>query len=423
MSDIVIEGLYKVFGSASKQDKAMKAMREGADKAEVLDKLGVNVGVIDANLHIHDKQIFVIMGLSGSGKSTLLRLINRLIEPTAGRIVIDGHDVTSMNKQELRKFRQENMSMVFQNFGLFPHRTVLENTAYPLDISGVNQETSHAKAREAIETVGLAGYEDNYPDELSGGMQQRVGLARALAGDADILLMDEAFSALDPLIRKDMQDELLELQDSLEKTIVFITHDLNEALKLGDQIAIMRDAEIVQVGTPEDILTNPANEYVERFTEDAVISRVISVRQIMREAHAIQTDRSPAVALRMMKKNGISDLFVVTPRRKLLGIVTADMLRGVREGTVIDYMDTEVPSISPDATLAEAVEVAAETRMPIAVVENDRLIGAAIKGAILGGMTGSYDYNEIDEEGHAEAAANPIPEHVILEGGASDGNL
>lgn len=423
MSDIVIEGLYKVFGSASKQERAMKILGQGGNKEEVLKKIGANVGVQNANLHIEDKQIFVIMGLSGSGKSTLLRLINRLIEPTAGRVIVDGQDVTAMTKQELRKFRQENMSMVFQNFGLFPHRTVLENTSYPLTISGVDQDTAHGRAREAIATVGLAGYEDNYPDELSGGMQQRVGLARALAGNADILLMDEAFSALDPLIRKDMQDELLELQDSLEKTIVFITHDLNEALKLGDKIAIMRDGEIVQIGTPEEILTSPANAYVERFTEDAVISRVISVRQIMREAHAIQTDRSPSVALRIMKKHGVSDLFVVTPQRKLLGIVSANALRGQSGKTVVDYMVTDVPTISPDVTLEEAVEVAADTHLPIAVVENGRLIGAAVKGAILGGMTGSYDYNEMDEDGHFEAGPNPIPEAALGEGGEPDGKL
>lgn len=423
MSDITIEGLYKVFGSSSKCDKAMKILREGGSKSEVLKKVGLNVGVVDANLRIKGKQIFVIMGLSGSGKSTLLRLINRLIEPTAGRIVVDGLDVTAMSKQELRRFRQEKMSMVFQNFGLFPHKTVLENAAYPLTISGVDQDQSYGKAKKALATVGLESYENNYPDELSGGMQQRVGLARALAGDADILLMDEAFSALDPLIRKDMQDELLELQDTLEKTIVFITHDLNEALKLGDQIAIMRDGEIVQIGTSEEILTNPANDYVERFTEDAVISRVITVRQIMYEAHTIQAERSPAVALQMMKQNGVSDLFVVTPQRKLLGIVSADSLSRNRGGSVVDHMVTDVPMISPDATLEEAVEVAAGTRFPVAVVEKDRLVGVAIKGAILGGMTGSYDYNTIDENGKGQGASVPSVERVAEEGGSTGGNV
>lgn len=422
MPKIQVENLYKVFGA--KSEKAIAMLRDGAGKKEVMEKLGVNVGVSNASFTIHEKEIFVIMGLSGSGKSTLLRLINRLIEPSAGKVLVGGKDVTAMSQKELRTLRQDNMSMVFQNFGLFPHRSVLENVAYPLSIRGLDKDLIEKKAQAAVQTVGLAGYEAYYPDELSGGMQQRVGLARALAGDAEILLMDEAFSALDPLIRKDMQDELLELQESMEKTIVFITHDLNEALKLGNRIAIMRDGEVIQVGTPEEILTDPVNTYVERFTEDAVISRVITVRQIMKEPYTVRIDRGPRFALKLMNQYGVSDLFVINAKREVLGLVSAqEMIRARDAGEDIGaHMETDVPTLSPEDILEDTVMVAAETRRPIAVVENNRLIGAAIKGAILGGMTGSYDYN--DEEAYKDSNEGFYDDAAVTvvrpEGGEAD---
>ena len=240
---------------------------------------------------VYEGEIFVIMGLSGSGKSTLVRLLNRLIDPTMGNILLDGEDIVKMNKEQLREVRRKKIGMVFQNFALFPHKTILENTEYGLEIQGVAKEERQAKAKESLRLVGLAGYEDQYPNQLSGGMQQRVGLARALANDPDILLMDEAFSALDPLIRKDMQDELLQLHNDMGKTIIFITHDLDEALRIGDRIALMKDGEIVQIGTPEEILMSPSNEYVERFVEDVDLSKVLTAGHIMKKADTVQVDR------------------------------------------------------------------------------------------------------------------------------------
>lgn len=261
-----VEHLTKIFGR--RIQKAQELLNEGKSKAEILNAVGATVGVNNASFTVNDGEIFVIMGLSGSGKSTIIRMINRLIEPTSGKISIDGDDLTKLDKKELLNVRRKKMSMVFQNFALFPNRTIVENTAYGLEIQGVDKDTRIKKAHDALELVGLHGYDNQYPTQLSGGMQQRVGLARALANDSQILLMDEAFSALDPLNRKDMQDELLDLQENLHKTIVFISHDLNEALRIGDRIMIMKDGEVVQIGTPEEILTQPADEYVERFIED-----------------------------------------------------------------------------------------------------------------------------------------------------------
>ena len=263
------------------------------------------------------------MGLSGSGKSTLVRLLNRLIDPTSGQVLLDGEDIVQMNKEQLREVRREKIGMVFQNFALFPHKTILSNTEYGLEIQGVSKEEREAQAKESLRLVGLAGYEEQLPRQLSGGMQQRVGLARALANDPDILLMDEAFSALDPLIRKDMQDELLQLHNDMGKTIIFITHDLDEALRIGDRIALMKDGEIVQIGTPEEILMNPSNEYVERFVEDVDLSKVLTAAHIMKRADTVQVDRGPRVALRLMKRLRISSIYVVDKRGRLLGAVTA----------------------------------------------------------------------------------------------------
>ena len=278
-SHISIRGLYKIFGK--KPGQAMDRVKQGTGKDELLNQHNHVLGLQDINLEIPRKKIQVIMGLSGSGKSTLIRHFNRLIEPTAGEVWIDGTNVLELDKKQLMEFRRVKMSMVFQRFALLPHRTILDNVRYGLDIMGVPESEAKDKAVHWIGRVGLAGQEDQYPGQLSGGMQQRVGLARALATDADILLMDEAFSALDPLIRTEMQNILLELQRELHKTIVFITHDLDEALKLGDSIAILRDGAVVQVGSPEDIVMRPADGYVADFMKDINRARVLTIGSVM----------------------------------------------------------------------------------------------------------------------------------------------
>ncbi|MEU9143843.1 betaine/proline/choline family ABC transporter ATP-binding protein [Streptomyces sp. NPDC048349] len=283
MSTLQAEHVYKVFGRhPGDQAAAVRALRDGAGREE-LRAGGTTAAVIDASFSVEPGQIFVVMGLSGSGKSTLLRMLNGLLEPTAGRILFDGEDLTALGARELRRVRSTKISMVFQHFALFPHRDVLENAAYGLEVQGVPRAERERRAAEALALCGLGGWEKSWPDELSGGMQQRVGLARALATDADLLLMDESFSALDPLIRRDMQDQLLELQRRLKKTIVFITHDLNEAMRLGDGIAVMRDGRIVQQGTAEDILIRPADDYVASFIQDVDRSRVLTADAVMDE--------------------------------------------------------------------------------------------------------------------------------------------
>ncbi|MEV7830971.1 betaine/proline/choline family ABC transporter ATP-binding protein [Streptomyces subrutilus] len=283
MSTLQAEHVYKVFGR--RPADAVSALEGGASRDE-LRADGTTAAVIDASFSVEPGQIFVVMGLSGSGKSTLLRMLNGLLEPTAGRILFDGEDLTGLSPRELRRVRSEKISMVFQHFALFPHRSVLENAAYGLEVQGVARPERERRAAEALALCGLEGWEHSWPDELSGGMQQRVGLARALATDADLLLMDESFSALDPLIRRDMQDQLLELQRRLKKTIVFITHDLNEAMRLGDGIAVMRDGRIVQLGTAEDILVRPADDYVASFIQDVDRSRVLTADAVMDDAPA-----------------------------------------------------------------------------------------------------------------------------------------
>ena len=268
----------------------MQKLQNGTEREE-LRADGTTAAVIDASFTVEPGQIFVVMGLSGSGKSTLLRMLNGLLEPTAGRVLFDGEDLTALGARELRQVRSSKISMVFQHFALFPHRSVLENAAYGLEVQGVPRAEREQRAAAALEMTGLAGWEASWPDELSGGMQQRVGLARALATDADLLLMDESFSALDPLIRRDMQDQLLELQQRLKKTIVFITHDLNEAMRLGDRIAVMRDGRIVQQGTAEDILVRPANDYVASFIQDVDRSRVLTAGSIMEKPAAGRSHR------------------------------------------------------------------------------------------------------------------------------------
>lgn len=388
--EIKVEKLTKVFGKHPK--RAVQLLRENKTKDEILRETGMTVGVNQASFEVTSGEVFVIMGLSGSGKSTLIRLLNRLIEPTSGNVWIDGKDITKMNKEELREVRRKKMSMVFQKFALLPHKTIQQNTEYGLEIQGVDKEERAQKAREALNLVGLGGYTEKYPNELSGGMQQRVGLARALANDPDILLMDEAFSALDPLIRKDMQDELLDLHDSVGKTIIFITHDLNEALRLGDRIALMRDGVIVQIGTAEEILMDPANDYVERFVEDVDLSKVLTAGHIMKRAENVTPDRGPRVALQMMRDQGISTVYVMDKKRKLLGYITANQASDAikEKKTIEDVMTKDVPTVSPDTFLADLFESMASADVPLAVVDDQgRLQGIVVKGAIMGAMAGN----------------------------------
>ncbi len=321
---IKVRGLCKVFGA--KPLSVMDAIQAGMSKADILEQTGHTVGLTDINLNIERGEIFVIMGLSGSGKSTLIRHFNRLIEPTQGSIMVDGIDVTQLSDKALEKFRRDKMSMVFQRFGLLPHRTVLENVAYGLEIQGIKKEQRHQKADKWLETVGLHGYSKQYPYQLSGGQQQRVGLARALCTDAEILLMDEAFSALDPLIRSEMQDQLIELQSKLHKTIIFITHDLDEALRLGDRIAILKDGALVQQGTPDDILLHPADEYVEAFVKDVNRARALTVETVMQPPSQRITAQTIGEALAQMK-NCKGDYAYHITANGYQGIVTRESLQ------------------------------------------------------------------------------------------------
>lgn len=397
MTKIKVQNLTKVFGP--KPDKAIELLKKGWSKQRILEETGLTVGVNQADFHVRAGEIFVIMGLSGSGKSTLVRLLNRLIEPTSGTIEIDGKNIAAMNMEELHEVRRKKLSMVFQRFALFPHRTVVENVAYGLEVQGVQSAIRRQKALQALALVGLNGWENSYPEQLSGGMQQRVGLARALANNPDILLMDEAFSALDPLIRKDMQDELIELQANMQKTIIFITHDLAEALKIGDRIALMKDGRIVQVGTPEEILTNPANEYVEKFVQDVDMSKVLTAEQVMKRPETITLDRGPRVALQLMRDRGVSSLYVVDKKKILLGVVTADAVaKANQEGLSLEQaMQKEVPIVAPETRLNDLFDRIAFTPVPLAVVnEQRRLLGVIVRGAVLGGLAGKV--NQADEK-------------------------
>lgn len=386
---IRVDSVTKVFGK--NPQKAIDLLKKGKSKSQILEETNMTIGVNQASFEVKPGEIFVIMGLSGSGKSTLVRMFNRLIEPTSGSIFLDGEDLTAMKPEKLREIRRKKMSMVFQRFALFPHRTVQENTEYGLEIQGFTHKERHEKAKNSLELVGLKGYENSYPGELSGGMQQRVGLARALANDPDILLMDEAFSALDPLIRKDMQDELLELQLKMEKTIIFITHDLDEALRIGDRIALMKDGTIVQIGTPEEILTNPANEYVERFVEDVNMSKVITAESVMIRGESIQLDRGPRVALKLMQDAGFSSLYVVDKKKTFIGVVTADdVTKAIKEERPIsEVMSTNVPTVTTNTTLDQLFDKMAISRFPLPVVdENIRLKGIVKRERVIEALAG-----------------------------------
>lgn len=342
MAVIEVEGLWKIFGGDPERARALA--RDGKSKAEVKEETGSVIAVDDATFDVREQEIFVVMGLSGSGKSTLLRCINRLIEPTFGTVRVHDEEVTAFDEERLRALRRTKMSMVFQNFGLFPHRSVLGNVEYGLEVSGVDEEPRRDKARRTLELVGLEGYEESRPSQLSGGMQQRVGLARALVNDPEILLMDEAFSALDPLIREEMQNELLELQEQWDPacTILFITHDLDEALKMGDRIAIMKEGRLAQVGTPTEILTDPADDYVESFVQNVDRTKVVPIRTVMREP---------------------------------------------RDGE-IDQVDDDNHSVSPHSPIAEVLPLVLSSETPIVVRDSeDRVRGVVSREAVMQEVT------------------------------------
>ncbi|NDJ54928.1 MAG: glycine betaine/L-proline ABC transporter ATP-binding protein [Chloroflexi bacterium] len=369
-------------------------LENGQSKNEIMATTKHAIALQNVSLEVAEGETFVIMGLSGSGKSTMIRCLNRLIEPTKGEILYRDQNVLTFNREKLREFRQRTMSMVFQRFALFPHRSVLVNTAYGLEVQGVDKETRHEKAMEWLNIVGLKEWAHSHPGELSGGMQQRVGIARALCTDPEILLMDEPFSALDPLIRREMQDELVDLQSRLNKTIVFITHDLDEALRLGDRIAILKDGKVVQIGTPEDILTSPADDYVADFTRDVNRVRVLTAGTIMKKPRALRIDRGgPRVALKFMEEQGLASVFVVDEKQHLQGMLTMqDAIDAVREGSrdILPLLNTGIDITTTEAYMEELLPMAARNSWPIAVVdEEERLIGIIPRVAVLGALAGT----------------------------------
>ena len=382
--EITIDHVFKVFGEAP--ETALDLVRQGVSKQDILAQTGHSIAVFDANLHIHAGEIFVIMGLSGSGKSTLVRLLNRLIEPTAGRIVIDGQDINLHSDAQLRALRRKDISMVFQSFALMPHMTVLDNTAFGLELAGVGKAERQRQAALALEQVGLAGWGDSYPDELSGGMQQRVGLARALASDPSILLMDEAFSALDPIIRTEMQSELLRLQKVKRRTIVFISHDLDEAMRIGDRIAIMRDGHVVQVGTPDEILRHPADDYVRSFVRGVDAAAVFKAGDIARQPITVvaeHADRGARAALKLLQDQDRDHAYVVSPTHSYLGVVSADSLRTALQGHVgaLGLAHAYLPGVQPiieDEPVSELIGRVAQASHAIPVVAP----GGHFRGAI-----------------------------------------
>lgn len=393
-----VKNLTKIFGK--KQKAALEMVKQGKSKTEILEKTGATVGVYDASFEIKEGEIFVIMGLSGSGKSTLVRMLNRLIDPSSGNIYLDGKDIAKMNVEDLRNIRRHDINMVFQNFGLFPHRTILENTEFGLEMRGVSKEERTTLAEKALDNADLLPFKDQYPSQLSGGMQQRVGLARALANSPKILLMDEAFSALDPLIRREMQDELLDLQDTNKQTIIFISHDLNEALRIGDRIALMKDGEIMQIGTGEEILTNPANDFVREFVEDVDRSKVLTAQNIMiKPLTTVLEIDGPQVALTRMHREEVSMLMATNRRRQLLGSLTADAaIEARKKGLPLsEVIDKDVVTVSKDTVITDIMPLIYDSSAPIAVTDdNDRLLGVIIRGRVIEALANVQDETVVE---------------------------
>ncbi len=388
--DIIIrvEHVSKLYG-LNKSDAA-KMMAAGADKGTVYKKTGCTVALWDINLEIPRGQIFVIIGLSGSGKSTMVRCFNRLNKPTSGKILFDGQNLAEMDSKQLLEFRRNKISMVFQSFGLMSHRDVMGNVAYGLEVKGIPKAEREAKAMQVISMVGLEGWEHQSCEQLSGGMRQRVGIARALANDPDVLLMDEPFSALDPLVRRDMQFELLQIQRKLQKTVIFITHDIDEAFKLGDTVAIMRDGKVIQVDTPEGMSAHPADDYVREFTGSADKSKVTTVRNIMiTPSSLVRLTEGPEHAIQEMRKNALSTVYVVDDRLRLAGILTIrDAIRAFQQGlSILQVMSSDVQTTTPDAMVADIMSMSAESPYPLAVVDEDgQLKGIVTKASVLSSL-------------------------------------
>lgn len=385
---ISVEKVTKIFGPHP--HRILENLAKEFDKQDVLTETEHAIGVYEAEFTVEEGEVFVIIGLSGSGKSTLIRCLNLLNKPTSGKIIVDGEDICTYDRAQLRELRRTKIAMVFQNFALLSHKNVLDNVAYGLMVRKTPKAEARAKAAETIGMVGLEGYEQSPISALSGGMKQRVGLARALTNNPEILLMDEAFSALDPIVRRDMQFELIKLQKKLQKTIVFITHDIHEAFKLGDRVAIMKDARIVQIGTPEEILADPADEYVERFINDVDKSRILPVKSVMEvPACMIRQSDGPKVALSEMRANRLSSTYVVDRDLHIRGLVTLnDTLRAIEQKLgIADIMKDDINVVDEEALLSELVPMAAESSYPIAVTDQDgRFTGIVTRVAILSNL-------------------------------------
>ncbi len=393
---IKVKDLWHVFGNNPR--RILQPEWQTKSRSEIQEATGCVVGLRDVNFSVPEGQVFVVMGLSGSGKSTLVRCLTRLIRPTSGQVYFDGENVLDYSQEELIGFRREKIAMVFQHYGLLPHRNVMDNVSYGLEIRGLEKEERYELAAKSIETVGLKGWETYFPREMSGGMQQRIGLARALAVDPEVLLMDEPFSGLDPLIRREMQDELIVLESQLNKTIVFITHDLNEALKVGDRIAIMRDGEIVQNGTPEEIVTLPADDYVAEFVQDVSRAKVIQVNAVMQQPDAVAYQwQGPRAALHLMRTNDMDHVFLLNRERGVKGILTEDRAAALARRKVERLEEVELDEVmttGPDDYIEDVIPLAAQTHFPIAVIgPNGRLVGEVHRGALLAGMA------DAEEEG------------------------
>ncbi len=385
---IQVNHLTKLYGAANRTE-ASRMMKEGRSKEEVLRETGVTVALWDVSFKVKRGEVFVIIGLSGSGKSTVIRTLNMLNRPTAGQILFEDSAIDTFGKKDLNEYRRDKISMVFQSFGLMSHRDVLGNVVYGLEIQGLARVERERKAMEMLDMVGLKGYEHASIASLSGGMRQRVGIARALANDPEVLLMDEPFSALDPLVRKDMQFELLSLQRKLEKTVVFITHDINEAFKLGDTVAIMRDGRLIQVGTPEEMSASPADDYVREFIDSADKTKVLCARHVMLTPCVVRETDSPDYALREMKNGGVSSAYVVDRHMKFLGIVNVEAaIRARKERKSLkEVYVTDVATTAADTVISDILPVAAEAKYPIAVLENDgSLVGIVSKASVLSSL-------------------------------------
>ena len=406
---IKVDSVYKIFGK--NPERALSPENASKSKSELQAELGVVIGLSDVSFEVQKGNTFVIMGLSGSGKSTMVRCLIRLIDPTSGSIVIAGEDVTAMSEKELMEFRRDKIAMVFQHYGLMPHRTVLENAGWGLEVQGVPESERHARTREVLDMVGLAGWEASYPRQLSGGMQQRVGLARALVVDTEILLMDEPFSGLDPLIRRQMQDELMRLQEELHKTIVFITHDLNEALKLGDRITIMQDGRVVQIGSPEDIVLRPEDQYVGDFTQDVRLESVLTASKVMVEPKAtVMGHQGPRAALHTIGNSDGDAAWIVGRGQRYIGLLTITKANQALKAGVnrldlgLGYVDQGYEAVSPDTSFDLLIPRAMSSDYPIPVTDGEnRLVGEVHRSALAEALA---ETSTADPDYEANAAAN-----------------